>query len=1553
MRVPFGLVVGTILAANAWAAPLQEADPAVHRGQPVSYFVARLKAKDWPTRLDAARSLRAVGRQAWSAVPALITALDDDDADVRAAVVEALGAIGFASENSLSRLCEIYQHLDHDQREHVLSVMLLIDIRSPYTLKALQCALGDEDPKLRELALWSAIHVPDLDDKELLAAARDSLLQQSAKVRSTAAGVLVYLGDSGRAALLEAAKGTDRGARASAVEMLAHNQGLDEELTRQLVHALAKMLADEDDDDRLLACTLLASLGPQAEGATIAIEKALKDPSAAVRTRAAGILIQIAPPKTVDAVEVLTEVLRDHKYFAKEVTTLLGSAGPAALPAVPMLVKLADDGSHEAVEALGKIGPKSPAVMPALISALTKSSGSQELKNSAAGALQTIGGAAKSHVPALRRLLTDDLDYENRFRIGCALVDMGCTDNDIIEFICNAAPNQESIYRLGALAQDSPVARKRLVEIVHDFGNSQPRWRRRDRMGFNPLGSLALQELLRLDAPLPEEAYELLNSTAIDAQSMAYYLFKKRDPQAIEKADSQLLTGEQQPARDGKTLAQWLAQAHHHDLKMRTEARKKLTEFPYPRIVLPALLDGLDDQDLNLEEQAADTLRRYFDGTDFLLAAAATGDENIRSRLQDPVTSPILNRQLTFGPMAVVLQDDPDPLTCLLAACATNRRVNVQALLSAMHKDRNIRRAAAARLSSTNEIAAAIPILLAMTSDDDVEHRCAAVGAVARQAAFSDSIQLALRATMAMKEPEVRRVTAEALGSYEYDERTSSETWDPRERGVSNPAELPKLRNISRMLVELLSDPVLEVRRTAARSLGHLGPHALVATQALRSALDDPEVTMRIASAESLWRIDTDRQTEVVITALRRALKAGLVEDHRAALLALQQVGPAAGPAFADVAALARLDRGFELGPDPVRTLHAIDPSPKTFGLLLVEFLKDPGRRDLASVAAYAGDFLSLADMKLAVPLLERLLSHKQEDVRAAAVYALGSIGLPAASAIPAMLNRIRESHFEDRTCISMIEGMIEPGESTQIIVAFLLQQAQDPANHAFRRCARWLPLLGSDAETLVPCLLQQIETGQIDREEIWSALRFVTFTERSIPQLQDMLLAGEDCALLACSALATLGPGAEASVDRLRYLADGPNSEIASAAVRALLAIESTPSSQTRKTLLRTSLTPSIHHKHWLTIKSNLIQLGPELNQYLQELVEELRAEDGHEERSRHGVDVLKFVAELGEHAAYILPELFELQRTDDQFCLWGNTGYEEILNGRDHPAHWAHSPTNGSPLWRLVRYDTPWARALQTFLRNQGKVAIPVLSRYLVDGDPKVRLFAAYCAGLLGTNAAEIRKALIAALMDRRGFPENAKRFERLESIYLIEVLHAVVAVGPDAHISKEIAQLLKHKDPMVQATAAWVIEQPGINDEEALTALRQATDDVEPVVAVQVVTARLRHDGKEDKAAQDLMQFLDKRNSYAHYHAAWALCRLGRSARPSMETFAKWAKSADYHERLYAAEAYWAIGGQTQFATSLCFGILDTGENDPAIARLLERMGAEGETARILSR
>jgi HEAT repeat protein len=185
-------------------------------------------------------------------------------------------------------------------------------------------------------------------------------------------------------------------------------------------------------------------------------------------------------------------------------------------------------------------------------------------------------------------------------------------------------------------------------------------------------------------------------------------------------------------------------------------------------------------------------------------------------------------------------------------------------------------------------------------------------------------------------------------------------------------------------LVADLKSPDSDVRRTAAKGLGEMGPEAKSAAAALISALkNDKDLFVRRFAAQALGEVEADPKSAVP------ALAAVLKEDDKkelveAAITALGKMGESAVPPLIDAlknkAAAPKKDKPKK-GPAPTDATALV---------------RTKAAEALGTIGPKA---------KAAVPALSDAL--RDPSVRTEAAIALGNIGPEAKSAIPALQDAV------------------------------------------------------------------------------------------------------------------------------------------------------------------------------------------------------------------------------------------------------------------------------------------------------------------------------------------------------------------------------------------------------------------------------------------------------------------------------------------------------------------------------------------------------------------
>ena len=241
------------------------------------------------------------------------------------------------------------------------------------------------------------------------------------------------------------------------------------------VPALVAALDSGNETVRWRAARTLGRMGPHAEQAVGALEKALAD-----RKRHHPLAIVLALWRiTRDPSKALAEAgpaLDDpeRRGMAAHVARALG---PAARPLIPGLVRVALSDDHwsvrsPAIEALGEIGPGAVEAVPALVT-VARGTGSV-LRKAAAEALGAIGPPAKDALPALGDAALDDWDATGTAAVG-AMVRIDPAGRTVVPSLARALSAEEGRVRVAAaaaLADMAPEAARAMPQLIEALAES-------------------------------------------------------------------------------------------------------------------------------------------------------------------------------------------------------------------------------------------------------------------------------------------------------------------------------------------------------------------------------------------------------------------------------------------------------------------------------------------------------------------------------------------------------------------------------------------------------------------------------------------------------------------------------------------------------------------------------------------------------------------------------------------------------------------------------------------------------------------------------------------------------------------------------------------------------------------------------------------------------------------------------------------------------------------------------------------------------------------------
>jgi HEAT repeat protein/beta-lactamase regulating signal transducer with metallopeptidase domain len=280
-----------------------------------------------------------------TAVPALLSVVNDESAAVRLAAVQALGQQG--DPRAIDALVQALRN-DTDTRVREAAAEALGEIHSPRAVPGLMAALGSEkDAAVRAKIAWA---LGEIDDPRALEALGRAVRDPEARVRREVVWALGELESPAAVPMLiPALRDSDAETRQRAAEALGHLESPD------AIDALSAATKDAEAEVRRHAVSALGEIGDRR--ALAALSAAVRDSEVDVRREAISAIgnleeLDSAPPALLAAVR---DEDRDVRRAAAEA---LGHMEDEA--AVPALISLTRDANADvkraAVEALAEIG---------------------------------------------------------------------------------------------------------------------------------------------------------------------------------------------------------------------------------------------------------------------------------------------------------------------------------------------------------------------------------------------------------------------------------------------------------------------------------------------------------------------------------------------------------------------------------------------------------------------------------------------------------------------------------------------------------------------------------------------------------------------------------------------------------------------------------------------------------------------------------------------------------------------------------------------------------------------------------------------------------------------------------------------------------------------------------------------------------------------------------------------------------------------------------------------------------------------------------------------
>jgi HEAT repeat protein len=333
----FSVRVALALTAVMPGSAAGAAEPVVQPS--VADLTTQLQAADAAMRLQAVEALAARGEAARPAAANLVRAVNDEDAEVRAAAVATLGQLAAEPDTALPALAARLGDETVTRRGPIWGVVGL--------------ALGN-------YGRTALPHVAPALKSESAAACRGALLaidRLGKEASTTVPEVIVIL------------QRNDPEVRIFAISALRAIGPDAKDATPELV----KHLSSDDFHTQYWACRALGAIGPKASSATDELIRCLRTGVTSVRRNAAAALGNIGPDVGQPAADALIDALSDRiQPVRQNVVIALGQLKPLAAKAVPVIETMLQEPSKftpraKAAKTLWQLDPQSKTPVEALL----------------------------------------------------------------------------------------------------------------------------------------------------------------------------------------------------------------------------------------------------------------------------------------------------------------------------------------------------------------------------------------------------------------------------------------------------------------------------------------------------------------------------------------------------------------------------------------------------------------------------------------------------------------------------------------------------------------------------------------------------------------------------------------------------------------------------------------------------------------------------------------------------------------------------------------------------------------------------------------------------------------------------------------------------------------------------------------------------------------------------------------------------------------------------------------------------------------------------------
>jgi HEAT repeat protein len=779
--------------------------------------------------------------------------------------------------------------------------------------------------------------------------------------------------------------------------------------------------------------------------------------------------------------------------------------------------------------------------------------------------------------------------------------------------------------------------------------------------------------------------------------------------------------------------------------------------------------------------------------------------------------------------------------------------------------------------------------------------------------------------------------------------------------------------------VRQLKDDEALAREEAVAVLSDAGPDAASALPAIKDLLKDPSANLRLQAAVAVWKIG--RQGDAAATVLIAALKSPNRANRLLALQILARIGagekevlPAVMTVLADPDAVVR-QRAFE-------ALEQIGPAAVPG---LVERLRDgdPGvRRECTAclgrigagdndISARLTDALKDDDKQVRVAATEALLrtEHKNKDAIAVLIDGVMDEDADVRRSAGELLLQVRPRPKEAAPAYAALlkpennvnlrlgaaDALWELHRRSKEVLPVLLEIVKSPDWNGRQRAFEIMVRLGSGAKPALPDLIVLVKSGQQPGyiEDV-----FVQIGSDAVPPLVEILHQNNPTAYRAAAILGHMGP--EAGPTLLKLL-DDSDAQIRSKAISILR--ENGPSVLGDLSGLIPASPGEKEVQQYLLAVNGIGWSGPDAKAAVPLLLDMASKKDSSYKRT--ALDAL-FAFRLD--ANKVLPILNELVNDKDPSVCLAAAILRWRLDHKAGPAVEIIKPLLSNPVCRssviktlvdISAADPEGVSALVSCIEDPGagvdwqtlsvieqagvtpKLPIAPLAKKLHSKETYVRYAAACLLARLGADA----KLVVPVLIDGLKAPGPVRGRQNLRALSLYG--EEAASAGPS------IKALLDDRDifTIMEAAQALVRIQPAAKKEAMDALLRALAEPEKRPYGIEAAGTLLQLDALNPKAIAALKKALTDPDPQVRNSALTACYTAGPDAKPLLPLLEKALDEETGELRLWAAVAYWKVGGQPDKAAAVLAESLKESPHTPvrmSAARLLGMLGVDARTA-----